>query len=404
MSELVRPTPRRGLLESSRLVNGIFLKLSSVQVVDVIAGSSFDFAIIDREHSQLSEHEALALIARARMNRLPVLIRLPAVDAGQINRALEAGACGIQVSMVTTAAQVVAARQATRYAPQGRRSISLAHPAGGYGSRDLGEYGAEQAADPPIIVAQFETEDTEDPIEEIIAAGVDVAFIGGLDLAHAMSSDPRSRACRIASIADAAERTGTILGGAGVNESRLRYIANHTDIGVLNLGAEAALTSQGGQRAQLVPPACAATDGSRTAIEDLLTEFAFRLDQHGGAGIEDLFTVGGTLTMDDAKLQGRDEVRAGYEQRASRGARTARHLINNVRVTMLGTERANVVSSMVLYAADGEPVLTSQPPLIVADYNDVVVCEPGAGWRFESRQLTTLFRGSGPVVTPAGVS
>jgi 4-hydroxy-2-oxoheptanedioate aldolase len=393
--------PRRRLLATSGVVRGIFLKLATTPIVDIVAGSSFDFAIIDREHSQLSEREALELIARARLHGLPALLRLPAVDPGPINRALEAGAAGIQVSMVRSVEQVTALRRASRYAPRGERSVSLTHPTAAYGRLDLDEYHREQEADPPLIVVQIETEDTDDPLEEILAAGADVAFIGGLDLRLALRADPQAYQARIEAIASAAQRTRTALGGAGIDDRRIVYAADHSDIGLFGSacdGALAAATTAAGNHER------AACRDPKRQLENLLVEFNHRLDMHAGRGVAELFAVDGTFTLDGRTLRGRDEIRAGYEQRASRGARTARHLIANVRVTMLTADRARIESYMVLYAADGEPVHTSEAPLVVGDYHDIATREPGGEWQFESRELTTQFRGSGPVVSPAGES
>jgi hypothetical protein len=108
--------------------------------------------------------------------------------------------------------------------------------------------------------------------------------------------------------------------------------------------------------------------------------------------------------VDGTTILGRDEIRTGYERRASRGVRTGRHLVTNVRVTMLARNRAQIESCLVLYAADGEPVHASNAPLVIGDFNDIAVRDAGAGWLFESRELQTIFRGEGPIVSPAGVS
>ena len=136
---------RRALLEVGRPVSGIFVKMPAFEILDLIAaGSRFDFVIIDREHSQLSEDSALALLRHAAALRLPALIRLPTFDSAQINRALEAGACGIQLSMVRRVSQVRDLVAAARFAPVGGRSVALSSPSGGYGARDLQSYIADQ--------------------------------------------------------------------------------------------------------------------------------------------------------------------------------------------------------------------------------------------------------------------
>src|SRR5581483_10685818 len=103
---------------------GLFLKLPALESVDLVAASPLDFAVVDLEHSQLSEPDALRLVRHAHALGLRALVRIPTVDRGLVNRLLEAGAAGLQLSTVRTAAQVPMLRNAMRYAPEGLRSIS----------------------------------------------------------------------------------------------------------------------------------------------------------------------------------------------------------------------------------------------------------------------------------------
>ena len=57
-------------------------------------------------------------------------------------------------------------------------------------------------------------------------------------------------------------------------------------------------------------------------------------------------------------------------------------------------------SMWVLYAEDGEPVLASRVPLVVADITDQCVQSRDGEWLIQRRDLRTLFRGDAPVVTP----
>ncbi|MFL6570368.1 MAG: aldolase/citrate lyase family protein, partial [Burkholderiales bacterium] len=103
---------------------GLFVKLPSTEVIDLVAASGHDFAVVDLEHSQLSEEAARVLLRHARAIGLPALVRVPQLDRGAVNRLLEAGAAGIQLSSVRRVAEVRALRDAALYAPDGTRSIS----------------------------------------------------------------------------------------------------------------------------------------------------------------------------------------------------------------------------------------------------------------------------------------
>jgi 4-hydroxy-2-oxoheptanedioate aldolase len=215
-------------LSSGRSV-GTFVKLPALESIDVCA-ATLDFCVVDHEHSQLSEADVLRLVRHAAALRFPAVVRIPEVDRGLVNRLLEAGAAGIQLSSVRRVAEVEALRDAALYAPAGRRSISLAHPAARYGATPLRDYLA--GAERPLLVAQLETRETDDPLDEICAAGADVVFLGLTDLLVDCGLDEGAARERADAIAAAAERAGVALGGFG-NEDRFRYAVVSSDVTLL---------------------------------------------------------------------------------------------------------------------------------------------------------------------------
>jgi 4-hydroxy-2-oxoheptanedioate aldolase len=221
------------MLELRNRRRGVFVKLAPTEVMDVLAASGLDFAVVDLEHSQLSEADALRLVRHARARDFPALVRLATLDRGTVNRVLEAGAAGIQISTVRRAEQVREARAATRYAPHGTRSISLAHPTAGYGATPLAAYLAEQAERPPLVVAQIETAQTDDPLEDILAARPDVAFIGTADLSVDLGLDQARVRARVEEIAAAAQAADVPLGAFGLDDDRVRYAVVSSDLALL---------------------------------------------------------------------------------------------------------------------------------------------------------------------------
>ncbi|GAA4718164.1 HpcH/HpaI aldolase family protein [Phytohabitans rumicis] len=194
----------------SRRVVGTFLKLPSVDVVDLAARAGYDFVVVDAEHSQLPYSAVSGLVRHAYATGLPALVRVPAVDPGLVNRLLEAGAAGIQLSTVRRRADVDALVAATRYAPHGTRSVSLSHPAAGYGADGLPAYLAAEAQCPPLLVGQFETATFADPLPALMP-GLDVAFVGTTDLTVSLGGSPPSPA--IAAVSAAAAAAGVAFGG-----------------------------------------------------------------------------------------------------------------------------------------------------------------------------------------------
>ena len=224
-----RESRLRARLRDGRLV-GTFVKLAALESIEICA-SELDFAVIDLEHSQLAEGDVLRLVRHADALGFAAVVRIPEVDRGLVNRLLEAGAAGIQLSSVRRRAEVDALVSAMLYAPDGARSLSLAQPRAGFGSAPLRDYLARQER--PLVVVQLETATTDDSPEEILANGVDVAFIGTTDLTVDLQLDEERVAARVEELVTAAERTGVFLGGFGFEHERLRYEVRSADVALL---------------------------------------------------------------------------------------------------------------------------------------------------------------------------
>ncbi|MFF0449878.1 aldolase/citrate lyase family protein [Streptomyces sp. NPDC004609] len=171
----------RAALTAGKPAVGTFVKLASPDVVELAAAAGFAFVVVDLEHSTLTERNAVDLVRHADACGLSALVRVPEVDAAAINRFLEAGAAGIQLSMLTRVDQAEALVAATRFAPAGRRSVSMANRAARFGAAPLAGFLRAEQDDPPVLVGQIETARTA-PLPDLVAA-LDVCFLGSTDLA-----------------------------------------------------------------------------------------------------------------------------------------------------------------------------------------------------------------------------
>jgi 2-keto-3-deoxy-L-rhamnonate aldolase RhmA len=231
-------------LMAQRAAVGTFLKSGRREVIEIAALAGFDFAICDLEHSQITEQECALSILAGLSADLPIVVRAPNLDAGLLNRMLEAGAAGIQLPHVRHKTEVAGFRNATKYAPIGSRSISLAQPAAAYGSEPLIDY-IRRANEEVLLVGQLETRDLDRPLEQLVD-GLDVAFIGILDLSVDMNvpgrfDDPLVVG-HIAEIEAAAKSAKVPLGiyadsparAAKAISAGYQYIALSSDLGALS--------------------------------------------------------------------------------------------------------------------------------------------------------------------------
>jgi SnoaL-like domain len=138
----------------------------------------------------------------------------------------------------------------------------------------------------------------------------------------------------------------------------------------------------------------------RVQVEDLVTEWARRVDFDAGLGVESLFAEDGVVEFGDRQARGREEIRATYARRRDRGDRTARHITTNLSIEVAHADRAEARSVMVLFADDGAPPLPVSLPLLVQDIFDVCVRDADGVWRFEYRKMTPVFRGDREIALP----
>ena len=135
-------------------------------------------------------------------------------------------------------------------------------------------------------------------------------------------------------------------------------------------------------------------------LSRLNVDYWYDVDHNFGRTAYTFFVKqGASYTIQDAVFSGQGEIRDFYAWREGRGDRVARHCVVNMRALAVSPDRATATSILLLYAADGRPILPTAAPIQIADVHDVCVRE-GGEWRYESRRLVTLFAGGAPITLP----
>jgi 2-keto-3-deoxy-L-rhamnonate aldolase RhmA len=160
------------------------MQIGHPAIAEVLANAGFDWVCVDLEHGAIGlETMADIFRALAGFECVPVA-RLPANDPIWIHRSLDAGAQGLIVPMVNTAAQAESAVREAKYPPRGARGFGYSR-ANRYGAR-FHEYIAE-ANEEIAVVMQIEHKDGIANLEGILdVPGVDGVFIGPYDLSGSM--------------------------------------------------------------------------------------------------------------------------------------------------------------------------------------------------------------------------
>jgi 4-hydroxy-2-oxoheptanedioate aldolase len=171
---------KRAIL-AGRAQIGLWSSLSSHLTVEILAGSGFDWLLLDQEHSpnELPMVHTQLLAAAAGGTAHPV-VRPPWNDTVTIKRLLDVGVQSFLVPYVQDEAEARAAVAATRYPPQGVRGFASASRSSRFGR--VKDYHA-RAADEICVLVQVESRTALDNLEAIARVeGVDGVFIGPGDL------------------------------------------------------------------------------------------------------------------------------------------------------------------------------------------------------------------------------
>lgn len=257
----------RRLLDDDRPAFGIWSGLPDPAVAELLASTAFDFLVVDLQHGAATyadlpdQSRAMRTLGRA------PLVRVPWNRPELIMRALDIGACGVIVPMVSSADEAAAAAAACRFPPDGQRS--------------WGPMFADARADgalPPevqnagvLCLVMVETRRGVENLDAIVRTpGVDGVFIGPNDLAlgcglgrltYRESPDVDdllqriADACRAAGVLCGMYCSDTAMAVAWAGRG-MRLLTIGQDAGLLRAGAEAAwaaLSEAVGGRQGFVP-------------------------------------------------------------------------------------------------------------------------------------------------------
>lgn len=147
------------------------------------AAAGYDYVGFDIQHGYLNDADVALMLRRLEHVPVAALVRLPDAAPAPIGRVLDAGADGVVIAMVESAADAAAAVAATRYAPGGVRSF--------------GPLRASLGIDPTVlqervsVFAMIETTRGLAAVEEICGVdGLTGIYVGPADLAISMGHGP----------------------------------------------------------------------------------------------------------------------------------------------------------------------------------------------------------------------
>jgi len=161
------------------------ITLADPAVVEIAGFSGIEAVMLDCEHGMIGTETVHAMMVHAQAAGIAAVFRPRSFDPTTCRQALDQGAAGIHIAHIDSADEAREVVAACRYAPLGRREMSLGR-AIQYDISHLRRYVAE-ANDRLLLVVMIESLEALENVDEIAAvAGIDVLHLGTADLTHAM--------------------------------------------------------------------------------------------------------------------------------------------------------------------------------------------------------------------------
>ena len=163
---------------------GTFLGAASAVTAEVCAGAGADWVLLDLEHGSGGEEQARDVVPAAASYGVPTIVRAESTERVRAGRLLDLGALGVMFPRIDTSQDAAQALRHLRYPPHGDRGVATYNRMCRFG---LDRQALHRANDEIIGVVQIETLGALQSVAEIAELdGVDILFVGPLDLSYAL--------------------------------------------------------------------------------------------------------------------------------------------------------------------------------------------------------------------------
>jgi len=223
-------------IKSGQKQYGIWNGIPHSYAAEILAGSGFDWVLIDAEHAPFSfDQIIIQLQAMSKYDVSPIL-RMPNANPVYMKSLMDAGVQSFIIPMVESGETAELIAKAVRYAPEGIRGVGTALSRAAQWNR-VNDY-FKLANDEMCVIAQVESLKGVEALDDILAVeGIDVVFLGPADLAGTMGhlgnpGHPDVKA-KVHECLERIVKSGKV---AGVLTSSKELIADYTEKGATMIG------------------------------------------------------------------------------------------------------------------------------------------------------------------------
>lgn len=183
MDRLERVRTIRASLRSDTSVVGSWMQLTDSNVAEIMGRSGYQWVAIDMEHGPVSLSQLPDLFRALELGGTLPLARVASPLPINCRQALDQGAAGVVIPMISSAAQLQAIISECHWPPRGRRGVGFQR------ANVFGKFfdAYVQEAQESLIIAQIEHIDAVNNLESIIAVeGLDAIMVGPYDLSASL--------------------------------------------------------------------------------------------------------------------------------------------------------------------------------------------------------------------------
>lgn len=156
--------------------------LKSPPAVALSASQHWDYIILDTEHNDYNMETLANICLAAKYEDMALFVRVPDKLYHQMAQMLDIGAEGLVLPQVKTQAETEHIIRSTKYAPMGKRGVSISETVTRFRNYDVVEY-TRYANEENMTIIQIESEEGVNNVEKIVSTkGVDAVMIGPSDL------------------------------------------------------------------------------------------------------------------------------------------------------------------------------------------------------------------------------
>lgn len=162
---------------------GTWVKLGTLETLELLALAGFDFVVVDMEHAPHTFESAYRCIVSAQGFGMRALVRLPDSNGSYVQRILDSGADGVLVPRVRDAQEARQVMDGMIFSPTGTRGLGITSRAGHWGLKPTAQY-VEEGNAQVFRGVQLEDQSALRDVDSILdVPGVNAAFVGPGDLA-----------------------------------------------------------------------------------------------------------------------------------------------------------------------------------------------------------------------------